>query len=656
LSLNAAEDVPYRMKSATRPTPEAEIRSYISCDWRQYIHDQIDPIEEYPAMNQRTTSEHPRESVFWPPRLPLVLTVGLGVLFSLTVFLVIRAWEQHGVGKAFRLAAEDRAKAVKSAFEADLAMLEIVRSALISDGRVERQEFHDALAPFLARSNDIWAVEWVPRVADGQRVKFETAARRDGVKDFRFTQLDAGGQFVEAPRRDEYFPIYFIGPQAGHNAAYGYDLASEPTRFEALKTARDTGQTVASGRIAFVQDAQAASGFFVCMPVFEKDRPAKTLADRRRNLMGFVLGVFRPNDMLRSALRRLQPEGIDVGLYDPSAPAQADTLCYHASRLREDAAAPRDPKRLLDPAGDRCLVALDVAGHPWTVVCAPTAAFEAAHRTWWPAGVLAVGLVLTLLAAGYVWLMLANAARLEERVRQQTADIRGAQAELLCRLAAASQCCDEETPQHIRRMGLLSQALARRADWLGEQSESIRHAAPMHDIGKIGIPDAILQKTGELRPEESDVLKTHTRIGAEILAGSNVPMLKMARQIALCHHERWDGQGYPQGLAGNDIPESARIAAIIDAFDTLSHDGPNRSALAESDLLAAMQRESGRQFDPMLLSIFIRHFAEFRRLAAQHPDRGRSGVRQPPARTGPTIAPIVLDPMVPGVEVVCQPT
>jgi CHASE1-domain containing sensor protein len=579
-------------------------------------------------MNQRPTSDNLRVSTLWPPRLPLVLVVCLGVAFSLTVFLVIRSWEHKNVEEAFRLAAEDRAKAVKGAFETELAMMEIVRSALISDGRIERKEFRETLDPFFSRSSDIWAVEWVPRVPDGQRLEYETAARRDGVEGFRFTELDAGGQFVAAPRRDEYFPIYFIGPQQGSNVAYGYDLASEPTRFESLKMARDTGKTIASGRIAFVQDAQSAGGFFVCLPVYEKDKPVKSIADRRKNLMGFVLGVFRPSDMIESALRRFQPEGIDVGLHDPSDSAGASSLYYHASRLREDRAAPLDPKRLLDPTGVRCLVGLDVAGRPWTIVCAPTAAFEAAHRTWWPCGVLTVGLVFTVMVAGYVLLSIANASRLEERVREQTADIRSAQEELLCRLASASQCCDEETPMHIRRMGLLSQALARRADWLGEEAEAIRQAAPMHDIGKIGIPDAILRKTEKLSPQEFEILKNHTQIGAEILAGSNVPMLKMAREIASSHHERWDGKGYPRGLAGKDIPESARIVAIVDTYDTLTHDGANRPALPEEEVLAVMQQESEKQFDPLLLAIFLRHLSQIRHIAEQHPDRGRSGIRQ----------------------------
>ena len=128
---------------------------------------------------------------------------------------------------------------------------------------------------------------------------------------------------------------------------------------------------------------------------------------------------------------------------------------------------------------------------------------------------------------------------------------------MICRLVTAFQWCDGETAMHVRRVGALSQALALASDWMGNDAEAIRQAASMHDVGKIGIPDAILQKPGKLTPQEFEVMKTHTVIGADIFAGSKVPMLQMARDIAFCHHERWDGKGYPRGLSGTEIPECA---------------------------------------------------------------------------------------------------
>ena len=157
--------------------------------------------------------------------------------------------------------------------------------------------------------------------------------------------------------------------------------------------------------------------------------------------------------------------------------------------------------------------------------------------------------------AAYVSLSIGYTANLEEKVREQTADLRHAQEETICRVASASRWSDNETEMHMRRTAMLSEILAAAAGWFGDELGAIRLAAPLHDVGKIGLPDAILQKPGKLTPDEFEVMKTHTLIGSDILADSKMPMLTMAQEIALNHHERWDGRGYPHGLAGEDIPE-----------------------------------------------------------------------------------------------------
>ena len=173
---------------------------------------------------------------------------------------------------------------------------------------------------------------------------------------------------------------------------------------------------------------------------------------------------------------------------------------------------------------------------------------------------------------------------------------------------------------HIRRTGLLSELLAKAAGWSSAEAEQIRLAAPMHDVGKIGIPDAILCKGGELSADEFEIIKRHTRIGAEMLAGSSAPMLQMAETIALNHHERWDGEGYPSGLACHTIPESARIVAIVDVYDALIHDRVYRSALPQEEALQIMQQGAGTQFDPLLLTAFFSQLSEISRVALENPD------------------------------------
>jgi putative two-component system response regulator len=210
---------------------------------------------------------------------------------------------------------------------------------------------------------------------------------------------------------------------------------------------------------------------------------------------------------------------------------------------------------------------------------------------------------------------------LEEKVREQTRAIRRSQEDVIHRLACASSCRDEETEMHIRRTGLLCELLAKAAGWSAEEAENLRMAAPMHDVGKIAISDAILRRAGELTAEEFEVMKTHTTIGAKMLAGSDSPVLQMAAEIALNHHERWDGGGYPQGTAGHAIPESARIMAIVDVYDDLSHDRASRPALPEEEVLARMQQEAGTRFDALLLALLLSHSAEMRGIAEQYPDK-----------------------------------
>jgi putative two-component system response regulator len=209
---------------------------------------------------------------------------------------------------------------------------------------------------------------------------------------------------------------------------------------------------------------------------------------------------------------------------------------------------------------------------------------------------------------------------LEARVREQTEIIKLAHEETIQRLVGAAAYRDEETGAHIRRTGLFAETLALAAGWTAEQSEDLRMAAPMHDIGKIGIPDSILHKKGSLTKAEYDVMKQHTLIGAKMLTDPKYPVLELARSIALNHHERWDGLGYPNGLFRDAIPEPARIVSIVDVFDALSHDRVYRKALADEHVLDLMHRGMGSQFDPSLLALFLTIYDDVKRISDENPD------------------------------------
>ncbi len=209
---------------------------------------------------------------------------------------------------------------------------------------------------------------------------------------------------------------------------------------------------------------------------------------------------------------------------------------------------------------------------------------------------------------------------LQKLVREQTRAVSSAHEETIHRLVRASLYRDEETGAHIRRTGLCSELMAATAGWASERVDQIRLAAPMHDVGKIGIPDAILCKPGKLTPEEFAIMQTHTELGAKMLAGSASPVLNMAQAIAMCHHERWDGTGYPAGLAGLEIPEEARIVAIVDVYDALSHDRVYRKAIPETQVLAMMKNQRGKHFDPRLFDIFMSLLPEMRAISQAVPD------------------------------------
>jgi len=202
--------------------------------------------------------------------------------------------------------------------------------------------------------------------------------------------------------------------------------------------------------------------------------------------------------------------------------------------------------------------------------------------------------------------------RLEHEVRERTAEIRDTQEEVIFRLVTASGFRDEETGEHIRRMGEYTAILARAAGWNENAADEMRLAATMHDVGKMGVADAILRKPGKLSREEFEQMKEHTRIGARILEGSRIPLMVLARDIALFHHEKWDGGGYPAGLAGEAIPLAARVVAVCDVYDALVNDRVYRKALPEEQALAIMKEGRGSHFDPVILDLFLEQLPEIR--------------------------------------------
>ncbi|MBF0610205.1 MAG: response regulator [Magnetococcales bacterium] len=202
-------------------------------------------------------------------------------------------------------------------------------------------------------------------------------------------------------------------------------------------------------------------------------------------------------------------------------------------------------------------------------------------------------------------LALANQQRAcENTVRQRTLELEQSQSAAIFMLGDAGHFNDTDTGVHIWRMAGYAGALARAAKWSVETAKQLELAAAMHDVGKIGIPHTILKAPRKLTEDEFEIVKTHTTIGAHILAKSDAPLFKIAQDVALKHHEKWDGSGYPLGLSGEKIPEAARIVAIADVFDALTMKRPYKEPWPIEKALATLQEGSGKHFDPRLLELF----------------------------------------------------
>ena len=220
-------------------------------------------------------------------------------------------------------------------------------------------------------------------------------------------------------------------------------------------------------------------------------------------------------------------------------------------------------------------------------------------------------------------------ARLEHTVKERTAEleqalqeVKKANLETILLLTRATEHRDDDTAEHIKRIGLYSSKLSEAIDMDEEFCEGMLYASPMHDVGKIGIPDSILLKPGPLTEQEFGLMKSHTELGAKMLSGSKSGLLKLAEQIALTHHERWDGTGYPRELRGQDIPLGGRIAMLADQYDALRSDRPYRKGFSHQDTFLIITEGDGRtmphHFDPYLLRAFRKMDEEFNILFNDH--------------------------------------
>ncbi|MDH3717849.1 MAG: CHASE domain-containing protein, partial [Planctomycetota bacterium] len=307
-----------------------------------------------------------------------------------------------------------------------------VNSLYASSVHVERNEFTTFNQHLLSRHTGVQAMEWLPRVSREQRAEYEARARADGFTDFVFTERDAEGQFVAAGDREEYYPVFFVEPRAPNEAAIGFDVASNPDCREALCLARDSGHQVATGPLTLVQKTVDQTGLLVFDPIYAKDMPLSTVADRRRALQGFVLGVFRVDDIVQASLHQGSPREFHVTIVDAAAPPDKQVICS----AMENGSFQKAADVASHGGGDIGWSAtLPIAGRSWQIDFMPAAGFFASHSNRHLTLILSGGLAFTGLLGTFLLILAGRTARVEELVADRTSELSTTNEELAQEIA-----------------------------------------------------------------------------------------------------------------------------------------------------------------------------------------------------------------------------
>jgi PAS domain S-box-containing protein len=336
--------------------------------------------------------------------IALFSVITLGITISIFAFISANNLEKEKTKIKFDKVASGHILQIKERINDALLQLDSLASFYQASYEVERSEFNKFVTHSLEHFPAIQALQWIPRVPHSKRSHIEETAQREGFPNFHITEMIEQGVMIKAGERDEYFPVYFTEPYAGNENALGFDLGSSQARFEALIKSRDTGEKVSTSGIKLVQEKAEQIGLLIFNPIYSKGVALDSIEARRRNLEGFVLGVFRIGDLIERSLEGIEPVGVDIYLYDSARSANKKLLYFHSSRLRTVKGfrelTESEVRKDLNLAG-----AIPVADKTWKIVCAITPDFYALERTWQPFGILAAGILITCLLSGYVLLI-----------------------------------------------------------------------------------------------------------------------------------------------------------------------------------------------------------------------------------------------------------
>jgi len=360
----------------------------------------------------------------WQPRR-LIVTPPIVLSFVMAVVAVVFAadWERERMILQFDKQAAGLSGALDKALSVEIESVRSLERFYAASNYVNRQEFRTFVDHLLATHGGLQALGWDPRVRADEREQFERDIQRQGFADFQITERDANGQLVRAADRPEYFVVQYIEPFDANIKAFGFDVASNATRRQGLDQARDTGMPTASGRITLVQETGQQFGFLVFVPVYQNGFPQATLAQRRQNLTGFIVGAYRSGDIINAALSGLDLDGLAYRLIDKAAPV-AEQVLFESPSWSEGLLV-LDEKGVFGgttPIGRSSIIAF--GGRQWTFQVVPTQDYLAQNRPEYIWLILIAGMILTSLVGAFVMVISGRSHMLREQVDQRTAALR----------------------------------------------------------------------------------------------------------------------------------------------------------------------------------------------------------------------------------------
>lgn len=349
--------------------------------------------------------------------LVLLITVLIGIFLSVGFAWNSYKIETEQIRSDLAKDVNDEVASIDREIRLDFEVLYALKGLFKSSEKVTANEFHQIAQSILTRHEDIQALEWIPRIQHSERVHFETARRKE-YPEFEITERQHQGLMIRAKNRSEYYPVYFVEPMAGNEIAFGFDLASNPQRLEALEESREAGTMLATASITLVQEKSNQKGFLVFLPVYEGS--PLTAIKRREKLRGFVLGVFRIDDLINVAIRQTAADGIALTLVDDTDPEVFDVLYKHIPGHSEVSSSDFDYSKRLS----------DVAGRQWRMLATPTKGYISERRGLLPYIMLASGIIFVTFTSFYMLMLRRRSQVVEQLVFDRTKKLNEANEEL----------------------------------------------------------------------------------------------------------------------------------------------------------------------------------------------------------------------------------